>query len=77
MTAFLAEQCQNGSRDYRSGFLIFFEAPKNKRITWSTILAELYALMKCLSTCHMLRGFWKDNSGAMLVFTYVQMLITL
>ena len=72
MTAFLAEQCQNGSRDYRSGFLIFFEAPKNKRIT-----AELYALMKCFNTCHMLRGFWKDSSGAMLVFTYVQMLITL
>ena len=30
MTAFLAEQCQNGSRDYRSGFLIFFEAPKKE-----------------------------------------------
>ena len=42
MTAFLAEQCQNGSRDYR-GFLFFFEAPKNKRITLSTTVAELYA----------------------------------
>ena len=34
-----------------------------KRTTLSTAVAELYALMKCLGTCQMLRGLWKDISG--------------
>ena len=42
------------------GSLIFFEPTKIKRSTLSTIVAELYALMKCYGTCQMLRGLIKD-----------------
>ena len=63
MTVFLAEQRQKNSRDTR-GSLVFFESTKIKRTTLSTAVAELYALMKCFGTCQMLRGLWKDISGA-------------
>ena len=63
MTVFLAEQRQKNSRDAR-GSLVFFESTKIKRTTLSTTVAELYALMKCFGTCQMLRGLWKDISGA-------------
>ena len=63
MIVFLAEQRQKNSRDTR-GSLVFFESIKIKRTTLSTTVAELYALMKCFGTCQMLRGLWKDISGA-------------
>ena len=63
MIVFLAEQRQKNSRDTR-GSLVFFESTKIKRTTLSTTVAELYALMKCFGTCQMLRGLWKDISGA-------------
>ena len=59
----VAEQRQKSSRDTR-GSLVFFESTKIKRTTLSTTVAELYALMTCFGTCQMLRGLWKDISGA-------------
>ena len=64
MTVFLvAQQPHNSSRDTR-GSLVFFESTKIKRTTLSTTVAELCALMNCFGTCQMLRGLWKDISGA-------------
>ena len=63
MIVFLAEQREKNSRDTR-GSLVFFQSTKIKRTTLSTTVAELYALMKCLGTCQMLRWLWKDISGA-------------
>ena len=63
MTVFLVEQRQKNNRDTR-GSLVFFESTKIKRTTLSTTVAELYALMKCFGTCQVLRGLWKDISGA-------------
>ena len=62
MTIFVADERVKGRRDAR-GSLMFFESTKIKRTTLSTTAAELYALMKCFSTCQMLRGLWKDISG--------------
>ena len=64
MTIFFADERVNNRRDTR-GSLVFFESTKTKikRTTLSTTVAELYALMKCLGTCQMLRGLWKDISG--------------
>ena len=62
MTIFIADERIKGRRDTR-GSLIFFESTKIKRTTLSTIVAELYALMKYFGPCQMLRGLWKDISG--------------
>ena len=45
------------------GILIFFESTKIKRTTLSTIVAGLYALMKCYGTCQMLSGLIRDITG--------------
>ena len=45
------------------GSLVEYESHKIKKITQSTTVAELYALMKCFGTCQFLRGLWMDMTG--------------
>ena len=62
MVILMAEPRKEKSKNTK-GSLIFFEPTKIKQTTLSTTVAELYALMKCFGTRHMLGGLMKDITG--------------